>query len=154
MSGLIRGGKDNGGAFMPKQRYKRLLAGVLAALLLCCGSTASAASAASFRDVPRTSWYFDAVDFAVGQGLFQGTGAGVFSPSGTMTRGMFTVVLSRLAGAKTGGGGMCIVQASAWLRRTPSASGGQLTLLYPGARLNITGFSGGWYAVTDGTHTG
>ena len=139
---------------MPKQRYKCLLAGVLAALLLCCGSTASAASAASFRDVPRTSWYYDAVDFAVGQGLFQGTGAGVFSPSGTMTRGMFTVVLSRLAGAKTGGGGMCIVQASAWLRGTPSLSGRQLTLLYPGARLNITGFSDGWYAVTDGTHTG
>lgn len=139
---------------MPKQRYKRLLAGVLAALLLSSGSTASAASASDFRDVPRTSWYYDAVNFAVGQGLFQGTGAGQFSPSGTMTRGMFAVVLSRLAGAKTGGGGMCIVQASAWLRGTPSTSGKQLTLLYPGARMNITGFSNGWYAVTDGTHTG
>ena len=55
---------------MPKQRYKRLLAGVLAALLLSSGSTASAASASDFRDVPRTSWYYDAVNFAVGQGLF------------------------------------------------------------------------------------
>lgn len=51
-----------------------------------------------FTDVPPDSWYYDAVCYAVEHGLFQGVTDTQFKPSGTMTRGMVTTVLYRLAG--------------------------------------------------------
>lgn len=53
----------------------------------------------SFVDVSETSWYRDAVYYVVERGLFQGTGENKFSPDMTMTRGMLTTVLHRMAGS-------------------------------------------------------
>lgn len=51
-----------------------------------------------FRDVPRSSWYYDAVQYVRVNGFFNGTSATTFSPGDYMTRGMFVTVLGRMAG--------------------------------------------------------
>lgn len=50
----------------------------------------------SFSDVPASSWYSDAVDFASSRQLFSGTSDATFSPEVSMTRGMLTQVLYSL----------------------------------------------------------
>lgn len=67
---------------------------------LRCGLTrAEAASETAFVDVYRSDWYYDAVQYAVKAGLFNGTSTYTFSPNDTMTRAMMVTVLYRLAGA-------------------------------------------------------
>lgn len=56
-----------------------------------------------FSDVTPGFWYFDAVKYVSGAGLFSGTGDRLFSPDAPMTRAMFVTVLSRLAKADTSG---------------------------------------------------
>ena len=51
-----------------------------------------------FTDVSETDWFYDAVVYAVDQGLFSGTGTTTFSPMVPMTRGMFVTVLGRMNG--------------------------------------------------------
>lgn len=58
----------------------------------------AAGTAAPFRDVPRSSWYYDSVQYVCANGLFNGTSADTFSPGDNMTRGMFVTVLGRMAG--------------------------------------------------------
>jgi len=53
-----------------------------------------------FEDVDEDDWYYEAVEFVVGEGLFNGTSATKFSPDANMTRGMFVTVLGRLHGVK------------------------------------------------------
>ncbi len=50
-----------------------------------------------FADVKESDWYYSAVQFAAGNGLFLGTEADKFTPNGDMTRGMLATVLYRLA---------------------------------------------------------
>lgn len=77
---------------------KKLLAAALSAAMLAGSAvTASAASVADFRDVSPKAWYYDAVEYAADNGLFQGTTPSTFSPNGAMQRGMFVAVLSRYA---------------------------------------------------------
>ena len=57
------------------------------------------APAIVFIDVPEGVWYYDAVYYVAEHGLFQGTGGNAFSPDMTMTRGMLTTVLHRMAGS-------------------------------------------------------
>lgn len=77
---------------------KKLLAAVLSAAMLAGSAvTASAASVADFKDVSPKAWYYDAVEYAADNGLFQGTTPSTFSPNGAMQRGMFVTVLSRYA---------------------------------------------------------
>lgn len=52
----------------------------------------------TFVDVPNGNWAADAIQFVASRELFQGTGAGRFSPQEPMTRAMFVAVLYRLAG--------------------------------------------------------
>ena len=52
-----------------------------------------------FVDVPEGAWYYDSVYYVAEHGLFQGTGENAFSPHMTMTRGMLTTVLHRMAGS-------------------------------------------------------
>lgn len=75
---------------------KRLLSVLLAATM---GITASAAN--SFADVTNKDWFYSAVSYAVENGLFNGTSATTFSPSESMTRGMFVTVLGRYAKVDT-----------------------------------------------------
>lgn len=63
---------------------------------------AEATVSGKFTDVPPSIWYFKAVDFVTGKGLFTGVGSTLFGPDQTMTRGMFVTVLGRMAGADTG----------------------------------------------------
>ena len=81
-----------------KRIFSVFLAAALAAGLL---AAPAAAAGRAFSDVPAGAWYEEAVDYAVGRGLFSGIGGGKFSPGGDMTRGMFVAVLARAAGADT-----------------------------------------------------
>lgn len=56
---------------------------------------------AIFTDMSTREWYYSAVDFVVGKGLFAGTGNQLFKPSQAMTRGMFVTVLGRKSGVNT-----------------------------------------------------
>lgn len=50
-----------------------------------------------FTDVKSDTWYYEAVKYAVDNGLFYGTDEKTFTPHGNMTRGMLATVLYRLA---------------------------------------------------------
>ena len=77
---------------------KKIAAGLLAAAMLAGSAvTAHAASVADFEDVTPKAWYYNAVEYAADNGLFQGTTPNKFSPNGAMQRGMFVAVLSRYA---------------------------------------------------------
>ena len=65
------------------------------------GPSAQAKSISGFTDVKPGAWYYSAVQYAVSNGLFCGTSSTTFSPSTSMTRGMFITVLGRLHGAET-----------------------------------------------------
>lgn len=55
-----------------------------------------------FTDVKEGTWYYDAVMFVADNGLFEGTGASLFSPDTPMTRAMFVTVLGRAGGVDAG----------------------------------------------------
>lgn len=73
---------------------------ILASVLMAGMLSVLPASAAetSYTDVPADSWYAEAVNYAVENGLFTGTSDSTFDPNGTMTRGMFVTALGRMAG--------------------------------------------------------
>ena len=58
-----------------------------------------------FRDVTDKDWFYAAVDFVYTNNLFGGTSSNTFSPSASMTRGMFVTVLYRLEGSPSVGAG-------------------------------------------------
>lgn len=77
---------------------KRWIATLLALLMGMSLLTVNASAAAEkFTDVKPGAWYYTAVDYAVGEKLFNGTSATTFSPNGAMTRGMFVTVLGNKA---------------------------------------------------------
>ncbi|MBR5381341.1 MAG: S-layer homology domain-containing protein, partial [Oscillospiraceae bacterium] len=51
-----------------------------------------------FSDVSEDDWYYDAVDWAVNEGLMNGVGGNIFDPDGTGTRAMVVTMLWRMAG--------------------------------------------------------
>lgn len=57
-----------------------------------------------FQDVPPDAWYAGAVERVCAAGLMKGTGSGVFSPGGTVTRGQIAAILHRMAGEPGGRG--------------------------------------------------
>ena len=69
-----------------------------------------------FRDVAADRWYYSAVRFVYGRGLFQGTSGTTFSPEKSMTRAMFVTVLYRLAGSPEAGGSSFpdVADSSSW----------------------------------------
>ena len=77
---------------------KKLIATLLTLVLTVSTMTVGASAAAEkFTDVNSNKWYYAAVDYAVGEGLFSGTSAVTFAPNGSMTRGMFVTVLGNKA---------------------------------------------------------
>lgn len=56
------------------------------------------AAAAEFSDVKKTAYYYDAVMYAVKEGLVNGTGTSTFGPDAGMTRAMFLTILGRASG--------------------------------------------------------
>lgn len=51
-----------------------------------------------FKDVAKTDWFYDAVEFSVTNGLLLGTSHSTFSPNSTLTRAMVATVLYRMSG--------------------------------------------------------
>ena len=51
-----------------------------------------------FVDVKKSDWFYDEVQYAVSNGLFNGVGNDKFDPNGSMTRAMLVTVLYRLEG--------------------------------------------------------
>jgi hypothetical protein len=66
---------------------------------------------AVFTDVKESDWFCEDVDFAVRNGLMNGTGDGQFSPNVTMTRGMAVTVLHRIAGQPGASGNVSFADA-------------------------------------------
>lgn len=64
---------------------------------ICAATMSLTANAAAFTDVKSTDWFSPSVEYAVSNGLFNGTSSTEFSPKASMTRGMFVTVLGRLA---------------------------------------------------------
>ena len=77
---------------------KKLLSLCLVAVLLL-GLTSAFAAKASFKDVPETAWYCDAVSQFAERGLVKGVTATKFDPQGTMTRAMALTILWRWNGS-------------------------------------------------------
>ncbi len=77
---------------------RRLLSALLCALLLPIQVTAYAAET-GFSDVFPGSWYAEAVQFAVENGLMNGTGGGEFSPNTPTSLAMLVTILHRDAGS-------------------------------------------------------
>lgn len=79
---------------------------------------APSAAADQFIDVPRDSWYYQAVGYVVENGIFAGTSDTTFTPSGMMTRAMTVSVLARMAGIDpedyTGGTDFSDVPSGSW----------------------------------------
>ncbi len=66
-------------------------------------------------DVPFGIWYYDAVEYALEQGLLSGTGSDSFDPDGTVTRAQLAQILWRLGGSQPAGdAGYPDVPASQW----------------------------------------
>lgn len=70
-------------------------------------------NAKSFNDMA-DHWAKDAVEFASSRELFNGVGNDAFGPDRSMTRGMVSTVLARLAGADTAGGETWYAKGTAW----------------------------------------
>lgn len=52
-----------------------------------------------FKDLDRSQWYHDGIDYALSHGMFKGIEDDRFDPDGTMTRAMLVTVLYRLEGS-------------------------------------------------------
>ena len=59
--------------------------------------------ASKFRDVSRSDWYYNSVQYALENGLMNGTSDWAFSPNAATTRGMIVTILARLDGVNTSG---------------------------------------------------
>lgn len=79
-----------------KRLYKRVLAGVLTAVMLIAAMPA--AGAARFKDISG-HWAKNDIEYAAEKGWFNGVSETEFQPEGTMTRGMFVKALGNLSGA-------------------------------------------------------
>lgn len=70
-------------------------------------------NAKHFNDMAN-HWAKDAVEFASSRELFNGVGNDAFGPDLSMTRGMVSTVLARLAGADTAGGETWYAKGTVW----------------------------------------
>ncbi len=76
-----------------------------------------------FDDVATDAWYFDAVSYAVSEGLFTGTSDNSFSPDTAMTRAMLWTVLARMEGIDTQGGDSWYTKGMEWAVSTGISDG-------------------------------
>ena len=91
----ITSGTGNG-KFSPEDTCTR--AQVVTFLWRACGKPAPASDENPFTDVPADAYYYDAVLWAVENGITSGTGNGKFSPEDSCTRGQVVTFLWRAMG--------------------------------------------------------
>ncbi len=82
-------------------------------LYRAAGSPAPKTSVMPFKDVPAGSYYYDAVLWAVENGITKGTGEAAFSPDETCTRAQIVSFLYRMIQSEGGG------FTGAWMFRLP-----------------------------------
>ena len=106
------------------------------------GATASGTEDTVFTDVAAGDWYYEAVQFVVSRGLFEGTGSGLFSPDASMTRAMLVTVLYRLAGSPsvTGSNDFPDVQSGQWYTKA---------VLWADQNGIVTGYDDGRFGTSD-----
>jgi uncharacterized protein YraI len=134
---------------------KKLISLILALTLISSLSAGFAASAGDFSDVDQGAWYYDAVDFVVQEGLFNGTTRTTFSPQDSMTRGMFVTVLGRYANINAAGSGIGVItKTNVNVRSGPSTSSSVVAMLDVNAVVDILGYDSGWFLVRFGDVSG
>jgi len=84
---------------------KRLLALLLAVMMVISSIPVVAAAGEAYTDVTADAWYYDNVQYVSRNGLMTGTGEGIFSPNANATRAMVWPVLGRMAGQEFNGTG-------------------------------------------------
>ncbi len=112
-----------------------------------------------FTDVSTGAWYYNAVCYAYGNSLFNGTSTTTFSPESTMTRAMFITVLGRMAGVEEFTSDVGVLTGSdVRMRSEPNTSSTILatTKKYDAVKVLGSTSSGGytWYNVSYGGKTG
>lgn len=100
-------------------RNLKRMGAVLMSLALLFSMTLTAMAAledTGYADVDAGSWYADAVSYVRDNGLMSGTSDTEFTPGGTMTRAMLSVVLYRMAGSPevSGTDGFSDTREGAW----------------------------------------
>ncbi len=137
---------------------KKLLAGMLAAALLCGVGLAAAGAephsgtvpdqpqavrlAAAFSDVPADAWYAEAVSWCREHGVMNGTSSAVFSPDRIMTRAMFATVLYRAAGSPA-------VEGAARFRDVTAGSWCADAVAWAAANGIVNGYGNGLFGPND-----
>ena len=81
-----------GNRFAPNDTCTR---GQVVTFLHRAANSPAASTISSFTDVPSTAFYYNAVNWAVANGITNGTGNGRFSPNDTCTRGQVVTFLYR-----------------------------------------------------------
>ncbi len=93
--GIVQGKGDH--TFGPEEACTRAQAVVM--LWRASGSPAPSSREADFRDVPADSYYGDAVQWAVEEGIVGGVAPGEFAPDRVCSRGEIVTLLWRLHGS-------------------------------------------------------
>ena len=93
-------------------------------------------------DVSEDDWYYEAIEFVVTNGLFNGTSDTTFSPDKAMTRAMLVTVLYRLEGepAVTGGDSFTDVKSGQWYTNA---------VLWASSNSIVAGYGDGRFGVND-----
>ena len=82
-------------------------------------------AAETFNDISEDDWYYDAVDWAVNEGLMNGVGEDTFDPDGTGTRAMVVTMLWRLAGEpEAEKAGFADIDTGSWYEKAVNWAGG------------------------------
>ena len=82
---------------------KKRISALLLALVLSAAIpfSATALNTDNYSDVEAGTWYYDAVDYSITQGLFSGMSPTKFGLHSNMTRAMFITVLGRQQNVNT-----------------------------------------------------
>ena len=114
---------------------------------------------AAFSDLQLDSWYHEATDFVLREGLMNGMGGDIFAPAGTMNRAQLVTILYRLAGSPSVEqcdpfedvpAGTWFTDAVVWARDNGITTGVSATHFAPGdpvAREQMVAFLARYYAL-------
>ncbi|MBQ9953425.1 MAG: S-layer homology domain-containing protein [Clostridia bacterium] len=79
-------------------KFKNIVAAVLAAMMLAISVPFAASAASAFADLNSKEWYYDAVITSINEGYFKGDADGNFYPNNNITRAEFAMIVTRYCG--------------------------------------------------------